>query len=64
VFTGCDLPLAMREYLTLSIDAALASPKPLIRALAVPDRGAGRCRLARMKCRDLLELRLKSFAVT
>jgi hypothetical protein len=65
VFTGYDLPLAMREYLTLSIDAALASPNPLVRALAVLDRRAGRRRLARIDpadevplVRDLLEFRL------
>jgi hypothetical protein len=48
VFTGYDLPLAMREYLALSIDAAIASPNPLIRALAVLDRRAGERRLRRI----------------
>jgi hypothetical protein len=48
VFAGYDLPLAMREYLALSIDAAIASPNPLIRALAVLDRRAGERRLARI----------------
>ena len=48
VFAGYDLPLAMRAYLTLSIDAAIASPNPLIRALAVLDRRAGERRLARI----------------
>ena len=48
VFAGYDLPLAMREYLRLSIDAAIASPNPLIRALAVLDRRAGERRLARI----------------
>jgi hypothetical protein len=48
VFAGYDLPLAMREYLMLSIDAAIASPNPLIRALAVLDRRAGKHRLARI----------------
>lgn len=48
VFAAYDLPLAMREYLTLSIDAAIASTNPLIRALAVLDRRAGGRRLARI----------------
>ena len=48
VFAGYDLPVAMRAYLTLSIDAAIASPNPLIRALAVLDRRAGERRLARI----------------
>lgn len=48
IFAGYDLPLAMREFLTLSIDAAIASPNPLIRALAVLDRRAGERRLARI----------------
>jgi hypothetical protein len=64
VFAGYDLPLAMRAYLTLSIDAAIASPNPLIRALAVLDRRAGGRRLARIDAasevplvRELLALR-------
>jgi hypothetical protein len=64
VFAGYDLPLAMREYLTLSIDDAIASPHPLIRALAVLDRRAGERRLARIDpcnevpiVRELLALR-------
>jgi hypothetical protein len=64
VFGGYDLPLAMREYLTLSIDAAIASPNPLIRALAVLDRRAGERRLARIDpdnevpiVKELLEVR-------
>ena len=48
VFAGYDLPSAMREYLTLSIDTALTSPNPLIRALGVLDRRAGERRLARI----------------
>jgi hypothetical protein len=48
VFAAYDLPMAMREYLTLSIDKAIASPNPLIRALAVLDRRAGERRLARI----------------
>lgn len=48
VFAGYDLPDAMREYLTLSIDATIASPNPLIRALAVLDRRAGDRRLGRI----------------
>ena len=48
VFAGYDLPNAMREYLTLSIDAAIASPNPLIRVLAVLDRRAGDRRLGRI----------------
>ena len=64
VFAGYDLPLAMREYLTLSIDRAIASPNPLIRALAVLDRRAGEGRLGRVDAaaevplvRELLALR-------
>ena len=48
VSAGYDLPLAMHEYLVLSIDAAIASPNPLIRALAVLDRRAGERRLVRI----------------
>jgi hypothetical protein len=64
VFAGYDLPLAMREYLVLSIDDAIASPNPLIRALAVLDRRVGERRLARIDpasevpiVRELLALR-------
>jgi hypothetical protein len=64
-FAGYELPLAMREYLKLSIDDAIRSPHPLIRALAVLDRRAGRRRLARIDSasevpvvRELLALRL------
>jgi hypothetical protein len=64
VFAGYDLPSAMREYLTLGIDAALASPNPSIRSLGVLDRRAGRRRLARINpasetplVRELLALR-------
>ena len=64
VFAGYDLPAAMREYLSLSIDRALDSPNPLVRALAVLDRRAGRRRLARVDAvkevpvvRELLALR-------
>lgn len=64
-FAGFELPRVMREYLTLSIDDAIASPHPLIRALAVLDRRAGRRRLARIDpateipvVRELLALRL------
>lgn len=64
LFAGYDLPLAMREYLTLSIDGAIASRNPLIRALAVLDRRAGERRLARIDpaqevpiVRELLEVR-------
>ena len=46
-FCGYELPRAMREYLTLSIDEAIASRHPLIRALAALDRRTGRRRLAR-----------------
>lgn len=52
VFAGYDLPMAMREYLTLSIDAAVASPNPLIRALAVLDRRTGERRLSHMVLSD------------
>lgn len=48
VFAGYDLPVAMREYLSLSIDAAISSANALIRALAVLDRRAGARRLARI----------------
>jgi hypothetical protein len=64
VFAGYDLPMAMREYLRLSIDAAIASPNPLVRVLAVLDRRAGARRLARLNpdvdapvVRELLNLR-------
>jgi hypothetical protein len=70
VFAGYDLPAAMREYLSLSIDTAVASPNPLIRALAVLDRRAGERRLARFDppnevplVRELLALRLGSDAM-
>lgn len=69
VFAGYDLPVAMREFLTLSIDDAVASPNPLIRALAVLDRRAGQRRLARVNpdteaplVRELFELRRASAA--
>jgi len=48
VFAGYDLPEAMRWFLTLSIDDALASEHPLVRALAVLDRRVGQRRLARI----------------
>lgn len=64
LFAGYDLPLAMQEYLTLSIDSAIASPHPLIRALAVLDRRAGKRRLERIDpdkevplVRELLSIR-------
>jgi hypothetical protein len=47
-FAGYDLPLAMRQFLTLSIDQALASPNPLIQALAILDRRTGQPRLAKL----------------
>jgi len=47
VFAAYDLPLAMREYLTLSVDKAIGSLNPLIRALAVLDGRVGQRRLAR-----------------
>ncbi|MBW3599575.1 MAG: hypothetical protein KY475_20175 [Planctomycetes bacterium] len=69
VFAGYDLPSAMRQYLTLSIDDAIASSNPLIRALAVLDRRAGERRLARIDpasevplVRELLALRRGSAA--
>lgn len=67
VFTGYDLPDAMREFLTLSIDQALASSNPLVRGLAVLDRRAGTRRLGRIDAtkeailiRELLEIRMSS----
>lgn len=49
VFAGYDLPAAMREFLTLPVDEAIASANPLVRALAVLDRRVGRRRLARFE---------------
>ena len=46
VFHAYDLEMACEEMLTLPIEDALASPNPLVRALAVLDRRAGRRRLA------------------
>lgn len=62
VFAGYDLPLAMREYLTLSIDEAIASRNPLIRALAVLDRRAGERRLARIDAANELPIVKELFA--
>lgn len=52
VFAGYDLADAMREFLNLSIDAGLASSNPLIRALAVLDRRAGRKRLEALRVQE------------
>ncbi len=67
IFAGYDLAIAMRVYLTLSIDQALASENPLIRGLAVLDRRAGKRRLARLHLAseaplvaELLSFRLKA----
>ena len=45
VFTAYDLPIAMRQFLNMSIDDALASSNPLIRAIAVIDRRLGKRRV-------------------
>ena len=45
VFTAYDLPLAMRQFLNMSIDEALCSENPLIRAIAVVDRRTGKRRI-------------------
>ncbi len=52
VFAGYDLSQAMRLFITLSIDDALASDNPLIRALAVLDRRVGKRRLTRLVAAD------------
>ena len=44
VFEPCDLTLACRAMLTLSIDDALASTNPLVRSLAVLDVRCGKRR--------------------
>jgi hypothetical protein len=48
VFAGYDLPAAMRAFLNLSIEGALASGNPLVRMLAVLDRRCGKRRLERI----------------
>lgn len=48
VFAGYDLPMAMREFLGLSIDRAMASENPLLRALAALDRRTGVRLMARL----------------
>jgi hypothetical protein len=65
IFAGYDLACAMREFLSLSIDASLTSKNPLIRALAVLDRRAGKKRLQAIRLQEttkivttLLSLRL------
>jgi len=45
LYTWWDLPAAAWEYLTLSIDDAMATQKTVIRAFAVLDRRLGRRRL-------------------
>lgn len=45
VFEAGDLKLAMAESLNLSIEDALASPSPIIRAFAMLDRRFGKRRL-------------------
>ncbi len=71
VFAGYDLPDAMRQYLSLSINRALASPHPLIRGLAALDRRVGAGRLARLNTAEtnpvvtkLIEIRMMSGSVT
>jgi hypothetical protein len=56
IFSGWDLPLAAKQYLTLSIDDAFASENTLVRALAVLDRRAGRRRLAGLNPSDEIPL--------
>ncbi len=48
LFDAYDLPMACEAMLTLSIDAALASPNPLIRGLALLDTRCGRRRLRKV----------------
>jgi len=48
VYTAYDLPDAMAEFLTISIDDALVSKNPLIRALGVVDRRTGKRRIQLM----------------
>lgn len=69
VFAGYDLADAMREYLNLPIDTAIASQNPLVRALAVLDRRFGKRRIAKLNLdselpmvRDLAALRMKATA--
>jgi len=45
IFHSGDVMLAMEEYLNASIDEALASPSPLLRAFALLDRRFGKRRL-------------------
>jgi hypothetical protein len=53
----------MREFLTLSIDAAIASSHPLIRMLAVLDRRCGQRRLARFNAAAELPLVVQMLAL-
>ena len=48
VYTACDLPDAMAVFLNLSIDDALTSKNPLIRALGIVDRRTGKRRIQLM----------------
>lgn len=63
VFTGYDLSDAMRTFLAISIDDALHSENPLIRALAVLDRRVGRRRLARIDAAKELPFVRQLFAL-
>ena len=47
-FAGWDFTVAARRFLSLSIEDALASDDPLIRALAMLDRRVGKVRLRRL----------------
>ena len=56
-----DLGNAMRSYLDLSIQDALASPNALIRALAMIDRRLGHRRLAKVQIADTEHHLVKTF---
>lgn len=58
VFTAYDLPNAMSQFLNMNIDDALSSANPLIRAIAVMDRRAGKRRI------QLLDPSSETFPVT
>jgi hypothetical protein len=48
IFSRFDLTDALETYLSLSIEAALSSPDPLIRAVAMFDRRVGKRRLSQL----------------
>ena len=48
IFSRFDLTDALARYLDLSIEAALSSPDPLIRAVALFDRRVGKRRLVQL----------------